>query len=106
MELFISALVVGEIRKGIEIVRSRGDSQQAHILGFWLDSLVRQFSNRILPVDAEVSNAWGRLYGIRNVPVTDGLMVATAIAHDLTFVTRNVSDVQNLGANLLNPFSD
>ena len=105
-ELSISALVVGEIRKGIEIARARGDSQQANALEFWLGTLVRRFSNRIMPIDSDVSDAWGRLNSIRTIPVIDGLMAATAIAHDLTFVTRNISDVQDLGVNLFNPFSD
>ena len=105
-DLFISALVVGEIRKGIEISRARGDSQQADALELWLETIVRRFSNRILPIDDNVSDVWGRFYAIRNVPVIDSLMAATALAHNFTFVTRNVSDVQHLGVNLLNPFSD
>ncbi len=105
-DLFISALVVGEIRKGIEVSRARGDSQQADTLELWLETVVRRFSNRILPIDANVSDVWGRFYAIRNVSVIDGLMAATALAHNFTFVTRNVSDVQELGVNLLNPFSD
>ena len=105
-ELSISVLVVGEIRKGIEIARARGGSQQADALEFWLGTLVRRFSNRILPIDSDVSETWGILNSIRTIPVIDGLMSATAIVHDLTFVTRNVSDVQGLGVNLLNPFSD
>lgn len=45
--------------------------------------------------------------GIPNaVPVVDGLMAATAIVHDLTLVTRNVSDVERTGVEVLNPFSD
>lgn len=105
-ELFISALVLGEIRKGIEILRGRGDFQQAEMLEAWLGTVIRRFSDRILPIDANVANAWGRLYSVRRVPVIDGLMAATAISRDLTFVTRNVSDVQGLGVSLLNPFSD
>lgn len=105
-DLFISALVLGEIRKGIEIIRGREDFQQAEMLEAWLGTIVRRFSDRILPIDANVSDVWGRFYAVRNVPVIDGLMAATAIAHDFTFVTRNVSDVQGLGVRLLNPFSD
>jgi predicted nucleic acid-binding protein len=97
---------VGEIRKGIEISRARGDSQQADALELWLETIVRRFSNMILPIDDNVSDVWGRFYAIRNVPVIDSLMAATALAHNFTFVTRNVSDVQHLGVNLLNPFSD
>lgn len=105
-DLFISALVVGEIRKGIEISRARGDSQQADALELWLETITWRFSNRILPIDSNIANAWGILNSIRTIPVIDGLMAATAVVHDLTFVTRNVSDVQDLGVNLLNPFSE
>lgn len=63
------------------------------------------FSDRILPVDANVADASGRMHAIRNVPVVDGLLAATAVVHNLTLVTRNVSDVQGLGADLFNPFT-
>ena len=103
-ELFISVLVLGEIRKGVELARRRGDSLQADVLEEWLQDVVRKFSNRILPVNSDIVDSWGRLYFVRNVPTADGLMVATAKVHGLTLVTRNVSDVQGLGANIFNPF--
>ena len=106
MDLFTSALVIGEIRKGIARLRRRQDYRQAEILEVWLETSRDFFTERILPVDTEVADTWGRLYAIRNVPVVDGLLVATAIFHRLTLVTRNISHVQGLGADLLNPFAD
>lgn len=104
-DLFISALVIGELRKGIAMSRRRQDYTQAENLDAWLSGLVHLFDERILPVDAAVADAWGQMYAIRNVPIVDGLLAATAKVHGLTLVTRNLSQVQGLGADLLNPFT-
>ena len=104
-DLFIGALTIGEIRKGIILATSRGDHAQAANLDTWWHGILTIFADRILPVDAAVADAWGRMHAIRNVPVVDGLLAATAIVHDLTLATRNVSHVQGLGADLLNPFT-
>ena len=104
-DLFISALVLGELRKGVAIARHRGDFVQAANLENWLRTFSLQFSGRILPVDASVAEVWGQMHEIRNVPTIDGLLAATAIVHELILVTRNIVHVQGLGADLLNPFS-
>ena len=104
-DLFIGALTIGEIRKGIMQVTSRGDHTQAANLDAWLHGILTTFADRILPVDAVVADTWGQMHAIRNVPVIDGLLAATAIVHDLTLVTRNIYHVQGLGADLLNPFT-
>jgi predicted nucleic acid-binding protein len=101
--LFLSALTVGEIRKGIEIAR-RSDLQQAHALERWLRRLVTEFAGRILLIDAAIAEEWGHLAAVRSLPVIDGLLAATAQAYDLTLVTRNTRDLQDTGAQLLNPF--
>ena len=104
-DLFIGALTIGEIRKGIMLLTSRGDHTQAANLDTWLHGVLTLFADRILPVDASVADTWGRMYATRNVPVVDGLLAATAIVHNLTLVTRNLSHVQGLGADLLDPFT-
>ena len=104
-DLYVSVLVLGEIRKGIELARRNNDHPKADVLEIWLQSVVENFSVRILPITAQVADAWGILNAIRPVSVIDGLLAATAEEHDLTLVTRNVSDVQGLGVKLLNPFS-
>ncbi len=96
-------LVTGEIRKGIERVRSRDDRKAAALEG-WLLQLERRFGDRILPVDARVADIWGTMSAVRTIPVVDGLLAATARRFDLTLVTRNISDVDGLGASVLNPF--
>ena len=103
--LFISSLTVGEIRKGIELARHRNDIDQTESLEAWLQRVIEGFSGRILNVDAQVADSWGQMSAIRPVPVIDGLLAATAVAHDFTLVTRNVSDVEGLGARVLDPFS-
>ena len=103
-ELFLSVLVLGEIRRGIERIRDR-DPQQCAALEQWLQEVTLRYAHRVLPIAERVSDVWGQFYYIRNVPVVDGLLAATAKVHNLTLVTRNIQDVQGLGVDLLNPFS-
>jgi toxin FitB len=103
-ELFLSVLVVGEIRQGIERL-ARRDLAQAEIFEQWLGRLIHAYGDRIVPVDARVAEAWGRLNVPGPVPVVDGLMAATALVHDWTLVTRNVDDVASTGVRFLDPFA-
>lgn len=102
-ELFLSVLLLGEIRQGIKRVRTR-DPRRAQALEKWLDRLVEAFAERIVPVDARVAQIWGRLSARASLPVVDALLAATAEAHDLTLVTRNIKDVERSGVRCLNPF--
>ncbi|MFN3643591.1 MAG: type II toxin-antitoxin system VapC family toxin [Gemmobacter sp.] len=102
-DLWLSALVVGEIRKGVELARRR-DPTKAAALEAWLGDVIAGFGDRVLPVDATVAEEWGRMNAIRPVPVIDALLAATAKANDLTLATRNEADVAGLGAAVLNPF--
>ncbi|MEQ1896593.1 MAG: type II toxin-antitoxin system VapC family toxin [Vicinamibacterales bacterium] len=103
-ELFLSALTVGELRQGIERIRSRDRVSAVH-LERWLHGIVTSFEDRILPVDAQVADAWGRLNAAKQTPVVDGLLAATAQVRDLTLVTRNIKDVQRTGVRCLDPFT-
>ena len=102
-DTFISVLTLGEVRKGIEQLRNR-DPRQARVFERWLHDLERRYAGRILFVDGSIADAWGQMYGIRNVSVVDGLLAATAKVNDLALVTRNTSDVEGLGVQTLNPF--
>lgn len=101
--LFTSALVIGEIRQGVEALRRR-DTAQADRLAEWLSTVRHSYADRILPVTAEIAETWGRLTVPDPLPVIDGLLAATAQVHGLTFVTRNVKDVACTGVPVLNPF--
>ena len=103
-EVFLSVLTVGEIRRGIESIRRR-DRDRALALSRWLHGLVTQFESRLLPVDRNVAEEWGRMNATATLPVVDGLLAATARVHSLTLVIRNTRDVSRTGVPCFNPFS-
>ena len=102
-DLYLSVIITGEIRKGVELLRSR-DPVQATSLQNWLATVDAMFADRILQIDRLVADEWGRLGAIRTIPVADGLLAATAKVHGMTFATRNERDVAGLGVQLFNPF--
>jgi len=102
-DLFLSTLVLGEIRKGVELARPR-DPGKAVALERWLREVESAFNGRVLGIDNAVSDQWGRMSAIRPLPVIDGLLAATALTNGLTLVTRNDRDVAGLGATVFNPF--
>ena len=91
-ELYISVLVIGEIRQGIEGLRRRDPLQASH-LESWLVGLCRGYADRILPVDLDAAEEWGRMNVPDPISTRDGLMASTAKVRNMTFVTRNTSDV-------------
>lgn len=101
-ELFTSVLVLGEVRRVIESIRRR-DVPSALALEQWLTRLTTSFADRVLSIDARVSDRWGGLNVPDPVPTVDGLLAATALVHDLVLVTRNTRDVERTGARLLDP---
>jgi predicted nucleic acid-binding protein len=102
--IYLSVLVLGEIRAGAERVRER-DPAKATELDGWLKQVMEKHKRRILGVDYEVARLWGWMKGRFEVPVIDGLLAATAQVHDLILVTRNVKDVERTGVNYLDPFA-
>ncbi len=102
-ELYVSVLVVGEIRQGVERLRRR-DPAQAVVFDAWLERLRRDYADRIVPITIDVAEEWGRMNVPDPLPAVDGLMAATAKTRGMTFVTRNTADVARTGVLLLNPF--
>jgi predicted nucleic acid-binding protein len=101
---YISVLVVGEIRRGIDLARVR-DRGRAAALDSWLDQLVDTYQDRVLAVSIAAAEEWGRMLAVpQPPPIVDTLMAATAKAHRLTLVTRNVKDVARTGVPMVNPF--
>jgi len=102
-DIWLSTLILGEIRKGVELARRR-DAEKASVLEAWLGEVVSSFGDRVLSVDSATAEEWGRMSAIRHVPVIDALLAATAKTNGLTLVTRNEADVVGLGVDVLNPF--
>lgn len=100
----LSVVTVGEIERGISGLTSRHPGR-AQRLRSWLDETLELFAGRIIPIDQQVAQEWGRLSADRSRPVADTMIAATAKVHDLILVTRNVRDVDGLGVRVLNPFS-
>jgi toxin FitB len=105
-ELFLSVLVVGEICKGIEQLRAR-DPGQALVLGAWLERIETFYADRILPITLDITMRWGRSQAVRNYPVIDSLLAATADAYELSFVSRNLGDLKGWSSvrPFVNPFN-
>ena len=101
-QLFVSAVTVGEIQSGIEIIREQ-DETKAEELEAWLDKILASYG--VLSMDATAFREWARLMHRRSdTMVEDAIIAATAMVHRLTVVTRNVSDFEQLGVELQNPF--
>lgn len=101
--LFISAMTIAEIQQGIELTRAQ-DAERAEVLESWLVHELLP-SAQILSMDADVARLWAKLMHKRsNTLFEDALIAATAIAHRLIVVTRNVPDFKALGVDCIDPF--
>jgi toxin FitB len=103
-DLFLSAITLGEVEKGIAAVTSR-DPAFARRLAGWLDEVLRGFAARILPVDTVIARRWGRLAAAHGHAGADLLIAATALEHGLTVATRNVRHFAGTGVPLVDPFA-
>jgi predicted nucleic acid-binding protein len=107
--LFISVVTLAEIRRGIELL---APGLRRRRLDIWLsENVIPRFENRALPVDNAVADVWGRVMSRgqaagRTPPTLDTFIAATAILHDLTLVTRNVTDFGSLGLRVINPWQE
>jgi len=100
--LYISAMTVGELQRGIELTRAQ-DAPKARDIEVWLEQVMA--SGQVLAMDAAVCREWARLmHGRTNTLIEDAFIAATALVHRLTVATRNVRDFKALGVASINPF--
>ena len=102
--LFLASVTIGELRRGVELIRHRGDHPQAALLEQWLDEVLQIYGDRVLDLDGDAAQIWGRLRVPNPHNAIDKQIAAIALLHDLTVVTRNSDDFAECGVRLLNPF--
>jgi predicted nucleic acid-binding protein len=101
---YISVITIGELLRGVELIRRRGDQTQARALEAWLQSLLDDYADNMLDFGRDEAQVWGRLRVPQPENALDKQIAATALTYDLTLVTRNVRDFAATGARLHNPF--
>ncbi len=109
-QLFISAISLAEIKKGIYKIKP-SQPERALKLQNWLDRLELSFSQRILPVNNDVLEQWAQFSASmerqgNTLAVMDSLIAATAHHYDLTIATRNIDDFNSLPLIVINPFEE
>ena len=100
---YISVLSLGEIRKGIELLRKKSP-EKCIPLENWLQKLHLDYANCSIAITTEITERWGALSSQRSLPVIDALLAATAFEFGLTLATRNMTDFDGLGISIVNPF--
>ena len=103
-KLYISVVTVGELRRGAESIRHRGDVRQAEQLEIWLQSLLAEYQDHILDFNTDIAQLWGVLRAPHPENALDKQIAATALIHELTVVTRNEKDFAATRVSVLNPF--
>ena len=102
--VYLSVVTVGELRRGVELIRHRGDVRQAELLENWLTGILEQYKYNVLRFDTEAAQVWGRLRVPRAEHELDKQIAAIALINGLTVVTRNTADFAGTGVSLRNPF--
>ena len=103
-KLYLSVITIGELRRGVELIRHRGDTRQASQLETWLALILSEYRDNIIELDEEIAQLWGALRSPHHEHAIDKQIAATAMIHGLTVVTRNTKDFTKTGVKVLNPF--
>jgi toxin FitB len=101
-QAFISVLTLGELHYGVARINN---AQRERELNRWIAEVERRFASRVVVFDDLAAREWGYLRArYPKAPTTDAQLAATALAHDLTFVTRNATDYGFEGLRVVNPW--
>ncbi len=103
-KLYLSVITIGELRRGVEMIRYRGDLEQANLLEKWLCVLVESYAGNILDFSNTEAEVWGKLRAPHYQNAIDKQIAATALTYGLILVTRNTKDFLATGVQLLNPW--
>jgi toxin FitB len=108
LQVYISVVTLGEIRKGIECCTE--GTKKARLEAWLTNDVAQQLAGRILPFDVSVADRWGRLVATLQLKgvtpaAIDSLIAATALEHNLSIVTRNEIDFRTMGVGVTNPWS-
>ena len=106
-EVYLSAITIGELYKGI--ARLPASRRKNELQAWFEDELLVRYEGKILSLDADVLMTWGGLVAKLEadgcvMPAMDSLIAAIVLTHDMTLVTRNVSDFENSGVKIANPW--
>ena len=102
--MYLCVVSVGELRRGVELIRHRGDIRQSQLLESWLTDVLANYAGNILAFDAEAAQVWGRLRVPHAEHELDKQIAAIALINGLTVVTRNTADFEGTGVKVMNPF--
>jgi hypothetical protein len=103
-QVFTSVVVLGEVRRGIELV-ARHDKLQAEVLERWYARIRRRLGDRVIAVDEEVMIVWSKITVPNMLPAYDDLIAATALVHRMPVATRNVADYRRVGVDVIDPWT-
>jgi toxin FitB len=105
LPMYLAAVTIGELRRGVELIRYRGDVRQAQALEHWLDGLLTEYAENVLPFDADTAQVWGRLRVPHPENPLDKQIAATALLYDLCLVTHSVRHFASTGVRVVDPFA-
>ena len=102
-QLFLSVVTISEIQRGI-IQQRMKDAVFAEKLQLWLENLVHNYADRILPITQEIATQWGNLSAQVGHDGPDVMIAATALHHGYTVVTRNIRHFSHFPVKTQNPY--